>query len=143
MDNLAKIMGSWEAVLNSDAELAERGRSIYSMLEGKSAIQIEIEGQSPYHVLVADNKFKIQPGSAGTALLRWKLPLPLFKDVMLGRHRLIYSLLDPRGVLTFDTPNFTHWNGATIIEMLYLACEMAQKSRSLSELVEGVEDSQS
>jgi hypothetical protein len=143
MDNLAKIMESWEAVLNSDAELAERGTSIYSTLEGKSAIQIEIKGYSSYRVDVVGNKFKIQRGRADSALLVWKLSLSLFKDVMLGRHRLIYSLLDPQGVLTFDTPNFTHWNGASIIEMLYLAYEMVQKSKVQAELVEGLEDSQS
>lgn len=143
MDHLAQIMESWEAVLNADAELAERGKSIYSTLEGKTAIQMDIEGQSPYHVDVIGNSFKIRRGTADGALLFWKLPLSLFKDVMLGKHRLIYSLLDPRGMLAFDTPNFTHWNGASIIEMLYLACEMTQKSRSLAELVEGLRDAQS
>ena len=143
MDNLAKIMESWEGILNSDAELAERGKSIYSTMEGKSAVQIEIEGFPAYHVDVADYRFKVGRGPATGALLTWKLPLSLFKDVMLGKYRLIYSLLDPRGTITFDTPNFTHWNGATIIEMLYLACEMARKSRAFSELVEGLEDSKS
>lgn len=143
MDNLATIMEAWEGVLNSDAELAERGKSIYSTMEGKSAVQIEIEGFPAYHVDVADGRFTIGRGEAPGALLTWKLPLSLFKDVMLGKHRLIYSMLDPRGRLAFDTPNFTHWNGATIIEMLYLACEMARKSGALSELLERLEGSTS
>jgi len=143
MDNLATIMEAWEGVLNSDAELAERGKSIYSTLEGKSAVQIEIEGFPAYHVDVADGRFKVGRDPAPGALLTWNPPLSLFKDVMLGNHRLIYSLLDPRGTLTFDTPNFTHWNGATIIEMLYLACEMVRKNRAFSELVEGLEASKS
>ena len=58
---------------------------------------------------------------------------------MLGKHRLIYSLLDPRGTLVFDTPNFTHWNGATIIELLFLSCEMGTKNSEVSKLVEGLE----
>lgn len=140
MDNLATVMEAWEGVLNSDAELAERAKSMYSTLEGKTALQLEIEGLPAYAVSAADCRFTIKRGSFPGALLTWKLPLPLFKDVMLGRHRLIYSLLDPRGTLTFDTLNFTHWNGATVIEILYLACEMMQKNTALAQLVEGLGD---
>lgn len=139
MDNVATIMKRWEEVLNSDEELAERNKSIYSSVEGRSAIQIEMEGQSSYRVEVSDGKFKIQKGSDKKPLLTWKLPVVLFKDVMLGKQRLIYALLDPRGKLSFDTPNFSHWNGATIIEMLFLACEMGQKESKISKLVEGLE----
>lgn len=143
MDNLARAMKIWEDVLNSDAELAGRNKSIYSTLEGRAALQLEIEGFSAYHVDLADCRFTVSRGAASGALLTWKLPLPLFKDVLLGKHRLIYGLLDPRGTLTFDTPGFTHWNGATVIEMLYLACETAQKNRAFSELIEGLEVSKS
>ncbi|MBW2183413.1 MAG: hypothetical protein JRF49_06070 [Deltaproteobacteria bacterium] len=55
---------------------------------------------------------------------------------MLGKQRLIYGLLDSRGILSFDTPSFTHWNGATIIEMLFLASEMSVKNSEVSKLVE-------
>ena len=139
MDNFAKIMSCWEEVLNTDAELEERNKSIYSSLEGKTAIQLEVEGKPSYLVDINGCKFKIHQGSVTSSLLNWKLPVLLFKDVMLGKHRLIYSLLDQRGKLSFDTPHFTHWNGATIIEMLYLACEMGIKNSELSKLVEGLE----
>lgn len=142
MDNLATIMEAWEEVLNGDAELSERARSMYSTLEGKAAVQVEIEGLPPYAVNASGDRFSITRGSSPGALLTWKLPLSLFKDVLLGRHRLIYGLLDPRGSLTFDTPNFTHWNGATIIEMLYLACEMTLKNQALGDLVERMQDAQ-
>ena len=139
MDNFAKIMNSWEELLNSDAELEERNKGIYSSLEGKTAILLEVEGQASYMVDVNDGKFKIHQGSATSPLLNWKLTVPLFKDVMLGKHRLIYSLLDPGGILSFDTPNFSHWNGATIIEMLYLACKMSEKNSEISKLIEKLE----
>lgn len=140
MDDFDKVMNHWEKVLNGDAELAERNKSIYSTLKGRTAIQIELVGQSPYMVAVHDGKFKVKQGSGKNPLLNWKLPVSLFKDVMLGKQRLIYGLLDPRGILTFDTPNFTHWNGATIIEMLFLACEMGKKEADVCKLVEGLED---
>jgi len=139
MDNFATIMSHWEEVLNSDAELEERNKSMYSSVEGKTAIQLEVDGQSSYMVDINGGKFKIHQGSAKSPLLNWKLPVSLFKDVMLGKHRLIYSLLDTRGTLSFDTPNFSHWNGATIIEMLYLACEMSEKNSEISKLVEKLE----
>lgn len=139
MDNFAKIMSSWEEVLNCDAELEERNKSIYSSLKERTAIQLEIEGQTSYIVDVSGSKFKIHQGSAANPLICWKLPASLFKDVMLGKQRLIYGLLDSRGTLSFDTPNFTHWNGATIIEMLFLASEMCVKSSEVSKLVEELE----
>ncbi len=132
-------MDYWEEVLNTDPELKERNKSIYSSLEGRTAIQLEVEGKPPYLVSVNGCKFKVQQGSATSPLLRWKLPVSLFKDVMLEKHRLIYSLLDPRGTISFDTPHFTHWNGATVIEMLFLAQEMTIKNTEMSKLVEGLE----
>jgi len=139
MDNFATIMSHWEEVLNSDAELEERNKSMYSSVEGKTAIQLEVDGHSSYKVEVNGGKFKVHQGSSKSPLLNWKLPVSLFKDVMLGKQRLIYSLLDTRGTLSFDTPNFSHWNGATIIEMLYLACEMSEKNSEISKLVEKLE----
>ena len=136
MSSFAKIMSSWEEVLNSDAELEERNKSIYSSLKGRTAIQLEVERQPSYIVDINDGKFKVHQGSATSPLISWKLPVSLFKDVMLGKQRLIYGLLDSRGTLSFDTPSFTHWNGATIIEMLYLASEMCVKSSEVSKLVE-------
>lgn len=140
MDKVAAIMKRWEDVLNGDHELAERNESMYSSVEGRTAIQIELEGQSSYMVEVRDGKFKVKQGSGKNPLLNWKLPVSLFKDVMLGKQRLIYGLLDPKGTLIFDTPSFTHWNGATIIEMLFLACEIGKKEADVCKLVEGLEE---
>jgi len=140
MDNFATIMERWGTILNSDEELAERNKSIYSSLEGRTAINLEVAGQNPYRVDVSGGKFAVQQGSAEGPLLTWKLPPALLKEVMLGKQRLIYGLLDPRGTLAFDTPNFTHWNGATIIEMLFLACEMGEKEAHISQLIKGLDD---
>ncbi|MBW2183412.1 MAG: hypothetical protein JRF49_06065 [Deltaproteobacteria bacterium] len=49
IDVFAKIMSNWEEVLNSDAELEERNKSIYSSLKGRTAIQLEVEGQPSYY----------------------------------------------------------------------------------------------
>ena len=139
MNHFVKIMKHWAEVLNSDAELQERNKSIYSSLEGRTAIQLEVEGQPSYVVDVSGGKFEIHQGTAARPLISWKLPVLLFKDVMRGKQRLIYGLLDSRGTLSFDTPSFTHWNGATIIEMLYLACEMGVGNSEVSKMVGALE----
>jgi len=139
MSTFEKIMTRWEEVLNSDAELAERNKSTYSTVEGRTAIQLEVGKQQPWCVQVKDGKFKIQQGAGEHPLLTWKVPADVFKDVMLGTHRLIFSLLDLRGSLSFDSPNFSHWNGATIIEMLLLAQEMSTKNQEIATLVKKLE----
>jgi hypothetical protein len=139
MSTIEQIMNSWEKVLNSDAELAERNRSTYSTIEGRTAIQLEVDKQPPYSVQVLDGKFKIKQGAGEQPLRTWKVPPDVFKDAMLGNHRLIFSLLDPKGTLSFDSPNFSHWNGATIIDMLLLAQEMTMTSPKFSKLVNELE----
>jgi len=136
MDNFAKIMSDWQQVLNTDKELEERNTNIYSSLEGKTAIQLEVEKQPSYLIDIKGGKFAVHQGSTKNPLLKWKLSLDLFKDVMLGKYRLVYGLLDPRGEVSFDTSNFTHWNGATIIEMLFLAQELVSKNSEILKLVE-------
>jgi len=140
MDDFTAIMNRWGTILNDDEELAERNKSIYSSLEGRTAINLEVAGQPTYRVDVSGGKFTVHPGSAEGPVLTWKLSLALLKEVMLGKQRLIYGLLDPRGTLAFDTPNFTHWNGATIIEILFLACEMGEKEADISQLIKGLDD---
>ena len=139
MSNFEKFMSSWEETLNTDAELQERNKSPYSTIEGRTAVQLEIGKFSPYMVDVKDGRFSVKKGTAKQPLLCWMIPTAAFKDLLLGKHQLMYSILDPQGELSFDTPNFTHWNGATIIEVLFLAHEMTVKSPKIFKLVEELE----
>ena len=139
METFAGIMNTWEQTLNEDTELNERNQSPYSSIEGKTAVQLEVEKHPTYIVTVKEGKFKVKKGTAKKALFHWKVPTVVFKDVMLGKQKLLYSILDPQGELVFDTSNFTHWNGATIIEMLLLAQEMTVKNPTIKKLVEGLE----
>jgi hypothetical protein len=139
MDRFAKIMRNWEHVLNADEELQERNKSYYSTVEGRTAIELIVGNQPPYKVEVKDGTFKVSIGAANKPLLRWKMPGKIFSEVIQRKHQLLYSMLDPEAELTFDTPNFTHWNGATIIEMLLLATEMTMKNPGTKELVQHME----
>jgi len=139
MDRFAKIMRNWEHVLNADEELHERNKSYYSTVEGRTAIELIVGNQPPYKVEVKDGKFKVSIGTADKPLLRWKMPGEIFSEVLQRTHQLLYSMLDPRVELTFDTPCFTHWNGATIIEMLLLVSEMTLNNPDVKELVRHTE----
>ena len=139
MDTIAKIMSNWEQTLNEDAELQERNQSPYSTIEGKTAVQIDVGKHPSYTVSINGGKFKIKKGPAKKALFHWKVPCDIFKDVMLGHQKLVYSILDPQGKLLFHTSDFTHWNGATIIEMLLLAQEMTINNSTIKKLVEELE----
>jgi hypothetical protein len=139
MDRFAKIMRNWEHVLNADEELRERNKSQYSTIEGRTAIELAVGNQPPYKVEVKDGKFKVSIGTADRPLLRWKMSGKIFTEVLQRRHQLLYSMLDPSVELSFDKPNFTHWNGATIIEMLLLAVEMITNSPAMAELAQELE----
>jgi hypothetical protein len=135
MNRFAEIMFRWEQILNADEELQERNRSSYSTIEGRAAIELIVGSQPPYKVDVKEGKFKVSTGAAEKPLLRWKMSNRIFSEVIQRKHQLLYSMLDPEAELTFDTPHFTHWNGATIIEMLLLASEMTTKNPDIQELV--------
>lgn len=135
MNRFAEIMFRWEQILNADEELRERNRNFYSTIEGRSAIELIVGSQPPYKVDVKEGKFKVSTGAAEKPLLRWKMSNRIFSEVIQRKHQLLYSMLDPEAELTFDTPHFTHWNGATIIEMLLLASEMTTKNPDIQELV--------
>lgn len=139
MNFFAELMSRWEQILNADEELQERNRSFYSTIEGRTAIELIVGNQPPYKVEVKDGKFKITTGAADKPLLRWKMPDKIFTEVLQRKHQLLYSMLDPGVELTFDTPYFTHWNGATIIEMLLLASEMTINNPDIKELVQHME----
>jgi hypothetical protein len=139
MNRFAEIMFRWEQTLNADEELQERNRNSYSTIEGRTAIELIVGSQPPYKVEVKDGKFKVSIGAAEKPLLRWKMPGKIFSEVIQQKHQLLYSMLDPEAELTFDTPHFTHWNGATIIEMLLLASEMTIKHPDIQEIVQKME----
>ena len=56
MGAFEKIMSSWEEALNVDEELQERNKSVYSDMDGRTAIQLEIQNVSPYRVDVKDKR---------------------------------------------------------------------------------------
>ena len=131
MDKIESFIKKWEDELNADEELSLRNIDKASTMEGRDAIQLNIEGGDQYSLRSENGKFKCRKGPSEKPLLCWSLPPELLREVLVGSQPVFYALLDDRGELSFDTQNFTHFNGASIIEMLYLAQEVVKKSPEL------------
>lgn len=136
MANIDDFITKWTEALNSDEELQLRNRDKASTLEGKVAIQLGIEGIGQYHLLVHEGRFSFTQGTSPDPLLCWDLPVSLLKEVLLNQQPVFYGLLDERGSLSFNTPHFTHFNGASIIEMLYLAQEVVKTDEEIQQWIQ-------
>jgi len=136
MEMIESFLKSWEDCLNSDEELQLRNTDKASTLEGRVAIQLNIESSNQYSVHVKDGKFTVDKGISQNPLLCWDLPVSLLQEVLLNKQPVFYALLDERGSVSFDTPHFTHFNGASIIEMLYLAQEVVKRDPEMDHLIQ-------
>jgi hypothetical protein len=136
MEDLSGFIQKWEEILNNDEELQLRNRDKASTLEGKVAVQLNIKGVGEYSISIKDGKFSIVKGPAQNPLLLWDVPIALLQEVLLNKQPVFYGLLDERGKLLFDTPNFTHFNGASIIEILYLAQGVVKSDATIHQCIE-------
>jgi hypothetical protein len=140
MNSIHDFMHKWEESLNRDAMLARRIDHIKSTIEeGKAVIEIEIDGRGIFTMVLEEKKFRLTSGKSTTPLLRWRVPLTLFKEVLLGKEKILYALLDKVGALSFDTPHFTHWNGATALATILIAQEMVKKDHETRKILENIE----
>ena len=137
MNLFEEFVQKWEAYLNQDPVIQERTAHFKSTLaEEKALVELEVEGNSILTVERKGRKFEIRRDKASLPLLSWRVPLSLFKEVLLGKERILYALLDKRCKLSFDTPNFSHWNGVTALEIILSACEMVKKSPEMRKIAE-------
>jgi len=137
MDVFQAFAQGWETHLNQDPVIRARTAHIKSTLkEGKPLVEVEVEARGVLTVEQKGGTFQIGRDKASHPLLSWRVPLSLFKEVLLGKERILYALLDKRCGLSFDTPHFSHWNGVTALEIILLACEMVKKSPEMRRLAE-------
>ena len=137
MDTLNKFVHKWEESLNQDAVLKRRIEHIQSALEeGREVLEVGIEKKGVFTISLEEKKFYLKSRKASKPLLSWKVPLPLFKQMLLGYERIVYALLDNECTLSFDTPHFTHWDGITALAVILTAQEMVKKDLAVKKLVE-------
>jgi len=137
MDTLNKFVHKWEESLNQDAVLKRGIEHIQSVLEeGREVLEVGIEKKGVFTISLEEKKFYLKSRKASKPLLSWKVPLPLFKQMLLGYERIVYALLDNECTLSFDTPHFTHWDGITALAVILTAQEMVKKDLAVKKLVE-------
>jgi hypothetical protein len=137
MDSLSELVHKWEKSLNQDVVLKRRIEHIQSSIkEGRAVVEVNIKERGVFTISLEEKKFHLKPRKASKPLLSWKVPLPLFKEVLLGNERIAYALLDKGCMLSFDTPHFTHWDGITALSVILTAQEMVKKDPGIKKVVE-------
>jgi hypothetical protein len=142
--SLDLFIKKWEKYLNEDPEIPARIASPpwwkeakpVSKLEGRDAVEITIDENS-YTIEVKNYRFHIREGVAKTKpLLSLSMPISLFKNLVLGKRKVVTVLLDDECRVKFDTPDWNHYDGATVLEMLVAAQELVQRDSEAREAVE-------
>ena len=137
MDTLGKFMQEWEKYLNQDVVLKRRNEHIQSSIEeGKAVVEIDIRGRGVFTIILKEKRFYLREGKITQPLLSLSVPLSLFKEMLVGKERILYALLDKECALSFDTPHFTHWNGTTALAVILAAQEVVKKVPKVKKMVE-------
>jgi hypothetical protein len=139
MDALQEFAQHWDAYLKQDAVLNKRNKHLQSTItDGRAVVELCVQGKAVFTVSLKGGHFQLRSGKADSPLLSWSVPIALFKEVLLGKERILYALLDRTCTLTFDSPAFTHWNGITALGVILAAQEMVRNNAALKRLVEGI-----
>ena len=139
MESMQAFMQEWEEYLNRDPILKKRNNNYKSTIsEGEAIVEVEVEGRGLLTVELVGERLKVRPDKAAHAILSWSVPLPLFKEVLLGSEKLLFALVDGRCKLSFHTPRFTHWNGTTALAVILAAQEMVKRSPEARSLLEAL-----
>jgi hypothetical protein len=139
MKSLDLFMQRWQDALNHDPVLQKRNNHIKSTIpDGKDVFELSIHDTESFSVKLDNKSFAIRKGKADHPLIRWEVPQPLLKKVLLGEERIAYAFLDEECSLSFDTPNCTHWNGATALAVILMTREMVKKDPEIKKIAESL-----
>ena len=101
MNTLHEFIHGLETFLNNEPIMKKRNDHIKSTIgDNRALIEIQIQGQDTFTVELKEKRFCARTGIAQTPLLRWSVPLALFKDVLLGKEKM----LSARSTRTLCTP---------------------------------------
>lgn len=139
MEALQEFKEKWQAALRQDDVLNKRNKHIQSSIkDGSAVVELTIQDKAVFTVSLKAGEFQLQEGKAKTPLLSWSLPGKLFKEVLLGKERILYALLDKGCTLSFNSSQFTHWNGITALGVILVAQEMMRKNPEMKRIAEAL-----
>ena len=137
MNALDKFAEKWEEYLNSDVVVKRRIEHVNSAIEeGRAVAEVDIKDRGVFTVELKGNKFHLRSGRGSKPLLSWVVPATLFREMLLGKERILYAMLDKECTLSFDTPHFTHWDGITALAVILAAQEMVKNVPEAKKLAE-------
>jgi len=139
MKPLQEFIQRWERYLNQDTVLKKRNDHIKSTIaDGKDVFELEVKDIGTFTVKLKDKNFHLRTGKAEQPLISWRVPLWLYKKVLLGEERIAFAMLDEASTVSFDTPNFIHWNGATALGVILMTREMVKRDPEIKKLAESM-----
>jgi hypothetical protein len=139
MEPLQELIHRWERYLNQDLVLKKRNDHIKSTIaDGKDVFELEVKDRGTFTVKLQDKKFLLRSGKAEQPLISWSVPLWLYKKVLLGEERIAFAMLDEESTVSFDTTNFTHWNGTTALGVILMTREMVKRDSEIKKLAESI-----
>ncbi|MDI9619205.1 MAG: hypothetical protein QFX33_00065 [Candidatus Nezhaarchaeota archaeon] len=107
-----------------------------SILIGRDLIQVDVEGRSVYTIsLSEEGVFKVEMRPAKNPILEVALPIFLFKELVLGKHRVIWALSDPKvRVRHSNGISLSDW--VTVLEIFACMQELVERRPDLWRIVE-------
>lgn len=110
-------------------------------LEGKELIELSVPKLFTYTFELKEGKFIIKEGSAtGRPILRVRMPLDVFKEMILTKQRVIWALADPRNDLECIWPEIGWSDWITVLEILVIGQELVERVSTMWDLIEGLGD---
>jgi len=106
-----------------------------SMLDGRDLVELSIEANT-YTIRLENGKFDLRKGKSENPCLRVKMPLPLFRDTLLSRHRWLWALADDQVKVECDN-SLPHSDWITIFEVLVCAQELLEMDIEMRRSVRG------
>ncbi|MEM4203937.1 MAG: hypothetical protein QXS54_07700 [Candidatus Methanomethylicaceae archaeon] len=108
-----------------------------TILLGKELITFKIRNSFAFTISLNKNgTFSIEPRTGIDPILSVEMPSQLFKDMALGKERVVYSLADPQNSVSYkEGIAFSDW--ITIFEVISALQELVESDPELWQLIEG------
>lgn len=95
-------------------------------LPGQELVELEVLGAFHVTIALGKAKFKVSEGPAKKPLLSCRMPLELFRDMVLARHKVIWALCQKSAVVRVGDAKLGLSDWTTVLEVLACFTDMAE-----------------